>query len=143
MLAASNGPSLARAMAACLPASLFIVLVPNLAGVTTALFIFYHACHQPGIAFLVRFLNDMRHLAARHVKVGRPATFAIRVVLKLKLSTSRLLRPVCAVAAGNQTNLAHLRLATNQLSGSIPSTLCTLSALETLNMSTNSLTGAP
>ena len=49
----------------------------------------------------------------------------------------------CGAAAGNQTNLAHLKLAANMLSGTIPSTLCTLGALETLNMSANSLTGAP
>ena len=47
----------------------------------------------------------------------------------------------CCAAAGNQTNLAHLKMAANMLSGTIPSTLCTLGALETLNMSANSLTG--
>ena len=45
-------------------------------------------------------------------------------------------------AAGNRSSLLDLKLANNMLSGSIPSAMCTLANLTSLNMSSNQLSGA-
>lgn len=45
-------------------------------------------------------------------------------------------------AASNQTSVLDLELANNMLSGSIPTALCTLANLTSLNVSSNQLSGA-
>ena len=75
-------------------------------------------------------------------RAARQSTKLSIQYLCLKVTKRKRLIFSTCTAAGNQTNLANLNLASNVLSGSIPSTLCTLSALETLNMSANDFTGA-